>query len=277
MELTYKEYELLSSLIYNKIGIRFEAKKIYFLSKRIHKRMAKLGFDSAIDYIRFIRHLDTEGKEIQELYNLLTINETYFFRDYGQLQSFAEHCLPQVVDKKAANSNKTIRIWSAGCSTGEEAYSIAIILLEMIDDFQDWDIRILATDIDKEALLKAGKAIYSSRSVKDIPEEYLDKYFYKSETNKYMLLNNIKGMVTFEHHNLANRLELRKKRGFDFIFCRNVLIYFDEVSRKKVVDHFYIALNKGSFIFLGSSESVGRVNTAYKMKKAGNTIVYFKE
>lgn len=276
MEITIDEFDRFADLIYRKTGIRFEQKKIYFVSKRIEKRMEILGIDKPDDYLRYLKFSDKNGREFQELINLLTINETYMFRDFTQLQAFAEYCLPEVVDRKMAKNDYTVRIWSAGCSTGEEPYTLSIILHEMFEDISEWDVKILATDIDEVALKKCNEAIYESRSVKDVPEEYLDKYFL-IKGDKYMVNNDIRSIVQFEHLNLGDPFAIRRYKNFDFIFCRNVLIYFDDQSRKRIVDHFYIALNKGGFIFLSSSESLSRITTAFKLKRLGGHLVYTKE
>ena len=275
-ELDLDEYERLTDLIYRKAGIRFENKKLYFLSKRVQKRMESTGMDTPLEYIRFLTFRDRDGSEMQSLLNLLTINETYFFRDFPQLQAFAEHSLQEVLQRKAAKGDRRLRIWSAGCSSGEEPYTLAIICLEMIEDLNHWDVEILATDIDDIVLKRARVAAYSERSVKDVPREYLMRYFDTRSNGTFYLAREVKRMVRFEHLNLFDKNRLREKGGFDFIFCRNVLIYFDDVSRKQVVDHFYVALNSGGYIFLGSSESAGRITTAFKVKKAGDYLVYFK-
>jgi chemotaxis protein methyltransferase CheR len=277
VELTVDEFGTLSDLIYRRIGIRLEPKKIFFLSKRVENRLDFTGISSPAEYIRYVRFSDGAGEEFQSLVNLLTINETYFFRDFPQLQAFAEHCLADVVERKLAARDYTLRIWSAGCSTGEEPYTISIILREMLDDVSAWDIINLASDIDNTALKKARAGIYEPRSVRDVPEQYLSKYFKKNGGETFALSDKIRNSVRFEHLNLADKPALREKRGFDFIFCRNVLIYFDDVSRKQLVDHFYIALNKGGYVFLGSSESVGRITTAFKLTRAGGYLIYCKE
>lgn len=277
MELTAEDYKRLSDFIYRKAGIWLESRKIYFLSKRVKQRLDKLGMESPSEYIRFLRFLDSDGMEMQNLLNLLTINETYFFRDFPQLQSFAEHALVDVTERKAYAGDRSLRIWSAACSSGEEPYTLAIILLEMLDDISEWDIEITATDIDMDILSKARFAVYGDRSVKNVPGEYRKRYFDSGLNGAHRLRDEVKKLVRLEHLNLADRAAMRKMRGYDFIFCRNVLIYFDDVSRKQVVDHFYIALNKGGYIFLGSSESVGRINTAFKVRKAGDYLVYMKE
>ena len=277
MEITLDDYQRLTDFIYRKAGIRFEPKKIYFVSKRVQKRMEELGIDSYSEYIRRLRFLDRDGREFQNLINLLTVNETYFFRDYPQLLAFGEHCLPEVVERKIENRQRKLRLWSAGCSTGEEPYTLSIILHELLDDIRLWDVEILGSDIDGGALERAKRGIYSKRSVKDVPQQYLEQYFTPLNNGFYAIRDNIKSIVRLEYLNLADKMELRKRRGFDFIFCRNVLIYFDDISRKKVVDHFYVALNRGGYIFLGSSESLGRITSAFKMKRAGKHIVYTKE
>jgi chemotaxis protein methyltransferase CheR len=274
--ISHDEFEFLAGFIYRKTGIRYEFKKLYFLSKRVQKRMEELGLETTDDYIRKLRFADPEHQEFQLLLNLLTINETYFFRDFPQLQAFAENCLPEVTEKKEAAGKRNLRIWSAGCASGEEPYTIAIILLEMLENPEQWKIDIVASDIDLNMLEKAKKAVYDERSIRDVPEEYLEHYFTVSG-NQYRLNSNIRRMVRLEHLNLGERESVRQKSAFDIIFCRNVLIYFDDISRKQLVDQFYVTLNPGGYIFLGSSESVGRISSAFKLKRTGNYLVYYKE
>lgn len=276
-ELTLVEFEAISDLIYRKAGIKFEAKKIYFLSKRIEKRVDALKLKSVSEYIRYLRFLDQQGKEFQALINLITVNETYFFRDFPQLQGFAEYCLTDVIEKKVSSGDNRLKIWCSGCSTGEEAYTISIILHEILDDVKKWDIQIIASDIDQNVLKSAQQGIYGMRSVKDVPPEYFKNYFRNYKNGDFSVIDSIKSIVRFDHLNLSDSYALKSKRNFDFIFCRNVLIYFDDLSRKKIVDHFYIALNKGGYVFLGSSESLGRISTAFNLKRLGTHLVYCKE
>lgn len=273
--ITVEDLNDLTAFVYRKSGIRFEEKKRYFLNKRVEKRLVETQMSSIRDYIRFLKFKD-DGSEFQELMNLLTVNETYFFREYNSLEAFAEHCLQEVADKKGRNGKKSLRILSAGCSTGEEAYTLAIIVREMLDDPAEWDIEITAVDIDQEVLKRARDGVYDDRSVKDVPQEYYEKYFENID-GFHAVTDDIKSMVSFHHMNLSDRAALRSLRGFDFIFCRNVLIYFDDQSRRQVVDYFYIALNHGGYIFLGHSESVGRITTAFSLKRFGKHLVYGKE
>ena len=275
MLLTTSEYEMFVEFIYNQTGMHFDERKNAFIAKRVNTRMEEIGEINYEDYLNLLKFRDGDKVELQQLINLLTINESYFFRDFPQIESFANHCLIDVAQRKAAADDFTIRIWSAGCSSGDEPYTLAIVLSEILD-VKKWKIEIVASDIDLAILAKAKKGIYDERSIKDTPPEYLDKYF-TTHNQRYKVIDKIKEMVHFEHVNLIDVREMRKKRNFDFIFCRNVLIYFNELSRKKVVDNFYISLNRGGYIFLGSSESINRITTAFTMKKKGNYLVYTKD
>jgi chemotaxis protein methyltransferase CheR len=268
--------EKLGQQIYRKLGLYFDDKKNYFLKTRVAKRMAALGMDDPNDYIFLVSYADTNGLEMQALANLITTNETYMFREYDQLQGFANHCLPEVLSAKQDRGEKSLRIWCAGCSSGEEAYTLAMIVQEVFPQSQSWDCKIVATDIDENMLRKVAAARYEQRSINDVPQEYKDKYLI-AEGEGYVVRRRTAALVEPRHLNLNDRMALRAMRGFDFIFCRNVLIYFDDLSRKSVVDHFYNALNPGGYIFLGHSESIGRVTTAFKLKRFENHLVYVKE
>lgn len=275
-DLSVEQFQSLSQLIYQKLGLHFDDKKIYFLKTRVAKRMAALGIDDPREYLFLVSYADPQGVEMQALANLVTTNETYMFREYDQLQAFANHCLPEVLSAKQARGEKSLRIWSAGCSSGEEPYTLAMILQEVFPQAQSWDCEIVATDIDENILRKATEARYGYRSVADVPDEYRKKYLM-ADGDEYVVRRRTAALVRTVHLNLHDRMAMRAMRGFDFIFCRNVLIYFDDLSRKQVVDHFYNAMNPGGYIFLGHSESVGRVTTTFKLKRFENHLVYVKE
>ncbi len=275
MKLELRDYIKLRDFIYERSGLHFEEKKIYFVKKRLATRMNILGIESPKEYLWRLKYGDPNGKEFQELINLLTTNETYFFREFDQLAVFAENCLQEVCAAKEREDRKQLRIWSAGCSTGEEPYTLSIILLEMVDRYHTWDVEIIATDIDTKVLQKARKGVYSKRSVKDVPEEYLEKYFIK-DGDSYKVKYIVKKPVKFRHLNLMDEKKMRLMSGMDFIFCRNVLIYFDENSRRAVVSNFYESLNNGGYIFLGHSESMSRISSAFKLRRKNGLIVYQK-
>ena len=275
MNLSMRNFISFRNLIYDRCGIHFESKKIYFIKKRLAARMEVLELDTVEDYLRYLKFRDPKGGEFQELLNLLTTNETYMFREFDQLAVFAEDCLEEVCKRKQEQGDRQLRIWCAGCSTGEEAYTLAIILMEMLEPFSAWDTEIIATDIDTTVLAKARKAEYSPRSVKDVPDEYLQQYFL-TNGGEYHVKKPVKELISFQHLNLMDKKQLRAAGQFDFIFCRNVLIYFDEASRKEVVGQYYEHLDTGGFVFLGHSESIGRISTSFTLRKMGGMICYQK-
>lgn len=274
MTLTPEFYQRFIDLVYKKTGIMFEENKRYFVERRITDRIEQLEIESFRDYFFMLKYSNDET-ELQEIINRLTINETYFFRDFPQLQGFAESILPEMIKSKEAAGQRTLKIWSAGCATGEEPYTLAIILMEMIPDFEKWKIQILGTDINTRVLDMARKGLYNSRSIKDVPHDYLERYFTKRGTMYSMNLN-VKGMVDYQLLNLSDQSRFKDHHSFDFVFCRNVLIYFDTLSRYKVLDSFYNSLRSGGIIYLGHSESVGRITEAFKMKRIQDNIYYYK-
>jgi len=274
MTLTPELFQRFVDFVYKKTGIMFEEQKRYFVERRLIERIEQLGLDSFRDYFFMLKYSNDET-ELQEIINRLTINETYFFRDYPQLQGFAESILPEVIRSKEASGQRTLKIWSAGCATGEEPYTLAIILMEMIPNYEKWKIEIFGTDINTHVLNMARKGLYSSRSIKDVPFDYLEHYFTKRGA-MYAVNLNVKGMVKYQLLNLSDPKHCGEQKGFDFIFCRNVLIYFDTLSRLKVLDCFYNALKSGGVIYLGHSESVSRITEAFKMKRIQDNICYFK-
>ena len=275
-EISVEQFDRLRQQIYQKLGLHFDEKKIYFLKTRVAKRMTALGLDDPKDYLFHVSYADAKGVEMQALANLITTNETYMFREYDQLQAFANHCLPELLSARLARGEKMLRVWSAGCSSGEEAYTLAMIVQEVFPESGSWDCKIIASDIDENMLRKVAAARYGQRSVKDVPAEYKHKYLAE-DGDEYIVRRRTAALVQPLHLNLHDRIALRAMKGFDVIFCRNVLIYFDDISRKAVVDSFYNALRPGGYIFLGHSESVGRVTTAFTLKRFDNHLVYVKE
>src|SRR5208283_1510009 len=175
-EISVEQFKRLSQHIYQKLGLHFDEKKIYFLKKRVEKRMAALRIDDPQDYVFMVGYADPQGVEMQALANLVTTNEAYMFREYDQVQAFANHCLPEVLSAKQSRGDRTLRIWSAGCSSGEEAYTLAMIVQDVFPQAQSWECEIVATDIDENMLRHVESARYGARSVGDVPAEYREKY-----------------------------------------------------------------------------------------------------
>jgi len=275
MELTAEQFTKLSKLIYKKLGLQFDEKKIYFLNKRVERRIVHLNLKTADEYIFQLGYCDSQGKEMQALANLITTNETYMFREFEQLAGFADVCLPELIAARQKTGEKRIRIWCAGCSSGEEAYTLAIIIREVFPDSRNWDIKITATDIDENVLNLARNATYGERSVKFVPDTYR-KHLLPTATG-YRVDPDTASLVSVKKLNLNDPQQMKAMRGYDFVFCRNVLIYFDAASQRSVVNHFYDALNSGGYIFLGHSESVSRITSAFRLKKAEGHLLYQKD
>ena len=267
--MTAEEFIKLRDFIYRKTGIYFEERKKYYVESRVEDRIKATGHDNFRSYFTWLR-FDVTGKELQELINALTVNETYFFREYYQLKCFAEEILPEIVEKKSS-----IRVWSAGCSTGEEPYTLAIIMEEMLEGISGVTWEVHATDINTEVIEKAEVGLYSQRSVRLVPEEYKMRYFV-AKGEFYEIVPEVKKKVKFYQLNLMDATAMKKMSGFDVIFCRNVLIYFDDASRRQVALYFYEALTEGGYIFLGHSESMSRITPVFKLRRFKNAFVYQK-
>lgn len=266
------DFEKFREFFYRKTGISFESTKRYFVDKRLIERIEATECASFRSYFTKLR-FEASGEELQHLTNLMTVNETYFFREEYQFQCLVNSILPDITSRKTDGS--PIRIWAIPSSSGEEPYSIAIYLLEYWAGINDWDIEIISSDIDTRILAEARQGRYSQRSVQHLPEQLLNKYFKRS-LDGYQICDDLREAVEFTRVNLSERADTRAYRNFDVIFCRNLLIYFDDVSRKSAAETFYDALNPGGYICLGHSESMSRFSSLYKVRKFPEAIVYQK-
>ena len=266
------DFQKFQEFFYRKTGIQFEASKRYFVDKRLLERIKASGNDNFRSYFTMLR-FQTSGVELQALVNVMTINETYFFREEYQFDCLVNSILPDVVANK--KDRTPIRIWVIPSSSGEEPYSIAMCLLERWAGIHAWDIEIISSDIDTKILSQAKAGLYSARSVKHVPPKYMQKYFTHT-TQGYQLCADLRNAVEFTRVNLMDAADVRGYRHFDIIFCRNLLIYFDDLSRKQAAETFYDALQPGGFICLGHSESMSRISSLYKLRKFPEAIVYQK-
>jgi chemotaxis protein methyltransferase CheR len=266
------DFEKFREFFYRKTGIQFEATKRYFVDKRLEERIELTGNADFRSYFMMLR-FEASGEELQHLTNLMTVNETYFFREEYQFQCLVRSILPDLIKRKKDDS--PIRIWAIPSSSGEEPYSIALYLLEYWAGINDWDVEIISSDIDTKILGEARKGLYSERSVQHLPETLLRKYFKRSAAG-YQICDELREAVEFTRVNLSERADTRAYRGFDVVFCRNLLIYFDDASRKAAAETFYDAMKPGSFICLGHSESMSRFSSLYKVRKFPEAIVYQK-
>ena len=258
---------------YRKTGIHFEASKRYFVDKRLIERIEVTGYNNFRNYFTFMR-FQPSGEEIQALTNAMTVNETYFFREEYQFKCLVESMLGEVLKYKKRGD--TIRIWSIPSSSGEEPYSIALYLSEYWPEIANWDVELISSDIDTQILNKAREGKYSQRSVQNLPPALLKKYFKKTANGDFQICEELRGAVEFTRVNLSDPVDTRGYRKFDVIFCRNLLIYFDDLSRKQAAEVIYEALNPGGFICLGHSESMSRITSLFKVRKFRDAIVYQK-
>ena len=264
--LKFKEF------FYRRTGIDFETSKRYFVDKRLVGRIEATHTDTFRSYFTFLR-FQASGEELQQLTNVMTVNETYFLREEYQFRCLVDSILPEIAGRKAGAEK--IRIWCIPSSTGEEPYSIAMYLLEHWPGINQWDVEIISSDIDTSVLRRARAGRYSERSIKKLPAHWLRKYF-TSVGDDYQLCDDLREAVEFTRVNLSEAADTVKYRNFDVIFCRNLLIYFDDVSRKAATDTFYEALNPGGYICLGHSESMSRTSSLFKVVKFPDAIVYRK-
>ncbi|MFZ4791727.1 MAG: CheR family methyltransferase [Candidatus Competibacteraceae bacterium] len=271
--ISYEEFLKFRDFFYRKTGIHFEDTKRYFVDKRLIERILATGNENFRGYFVMLR-FEVSGAELQALINLMTVNETYFFREEYQFTCLVNSILEDIVPRKPRN--EPIRIWSVPSSSGEEPYSLAIYLLEHWPRANDYDIELIASDIDTVILDKARQGCYDKRSVQHLPDALLRKYFTTLLNGQYQINQDLRDSVEFTLVNITELTQMRGYRDFDVVFCRNLLIYFDDTSRRIVAEALFNALRPGGFICLGHSESMSRITPLFKVRKFPEAIVYQK-
>jgi chemotaxis protein methyltransferase CheR len=270
--ITDEDFLKFREFFYRRTGISFETSKRYFVDKRLIERIEATGTGTFRGYFTLLR-FQASGEELQQLTNSMTVNETYFLREEYQFRCLVDSILPQIVHRRVGTD--AIRIWCIPSSSGEEPYSVAMFLLEKWTGIKEWDVEIISSDIDTSILRRARTGRYSPRSVQNVPESWLKKYF-KSVGDDYQLCDDLRQAVEFTRVNLAEPADTLSYHNFDVIFCRNLLIYFDDASRKTASDTFYEALNPGGYLCLGHSESMSRISSLFEVRKFPEAIVYRK-
>jgi len=274
--ITDDDFVRFRDFFYRKTGIHFDEGKRYFVDRRLLERVRSTGSPSFATYFARLR-FDTSGEELQHVVNALTTNETYFFRESYQFDAMVEGVLDEAVEerRRSALGTPTMRIWSIPSSSGEEAYSIAITLLERWPTIDEVDVEIVASDIDTEVLDRARAGRFSRRSVQHVPPDLMSRYFQPIGGGQVQVCADLRESVDFQHANLAE-LPIGRYRNFDLIFCRNLLIYFDDASRHAAAQALFDALRPGGFLFLGHSESMSRISSLFRVRRFPNTIAYQK-
>jgi len=265
VKLSDKDFEVFRDFIYNHCGIYFHTSKKYFLESRLARRIEATKSPSLMAYMGLVKNGPGKSDELLKLLDEITTNETCFFRNPPQLKALENVFLPEIVAAKGKIGFRKLRIWSAGSSSGEEAYTMAMILLEKrATILKDWIIEIVGTDISETVIAQAREGVYNAYSVRNTPEFYKKKYFREEQGGRFVLSPDVKKLVSFNHLNLYEDAKMVFMKSFDFIFCANVLIYFDLASKTKVVQHYYNNLQPYGYFFVGQSESLHGVNDKFK-------------
>jgi len=268
-----EEFQKFRDFFYRKTGMFFEDTKRYFVDKRLIERVVATNSETFRSYFVMLR-FEASGGELQALINLMTVNETYFFREEYQFTCLVRSVLEELIQRKPRH--EPIRIWSLPSSSGEEPYSLAIYLLEYWPRADEYDIELIASDIDTGILERARQGRYDQRSITHLPEPILRKYFTPLLNGQYQISEDLRRSVDFTQVNITDLTQMRGYRDFDVVFCRNLLIYFDDTSRRIAAEALFNALRPGGFICLGHSESMSRITALFKIRKFPEAIIYQK-
>ncbi|PVM82933.1 CheR family methyltransferase [Caulobacter endophyticus] len=264
-----EDLQRLSDFLYRQTGMLFGESKRYYIERRVADRMAATGCASFGAYFGVLR---AEPAEREALINAFTVNETYFYREEHQLACLSRDLLPDLAGKRRPGDK--IRIWSAPCSTGEEAYSIAIWLLENWRMVDAYNVEIVGSDIDTRALEAAHAGAYAERSLARLPQALRQAYFEPAKRHRWQIIDDLRESVTFTPANLIDGPSLAAQGQFDVIFCRNVLIYFDDASRLAAARNLYDRLTPGGYLCLGHTESMNRISDRFVARRFDDAVVY---
>jgi len=272
-----EEFKQLRDFIYGKSGIYIADNRKYLLENRLRNRLKHLNLKSFGEYYYYLQYDAQRTQELNKLFEVVTTNETSFFRNPPQLKVFQDHVLGDLVDRQRKAGEKRIRIWSAGCSTGEEPYTMAIQLCEVLGtELPSWNVRITANDLSEGVLASARRGVYTEYALRTTPPEMVRKYFLKEE-GRFKIKPELKKLITFGQINLSDRMQLKRVERSHIVFCRNVIIYFDDDMKKKVIGSFYDNLLPGGYLLIGHSESLHNISRAFKPTHYPGAIIYRKE
>ncbi|HSP34843.1 MAG TPA: protein-glutamate O-methyltransferase CheR [Thermoanaerobaculia bacterium] len=270
LELADDIFRQLRDQIYKRTGMFFGDSSKYLIQKRLSPRARELNFDSFQKYFYFLQYDPRSEAEYDQIFDLVTTNETYFFREPAQLAAFSEEIVPDILSRKPA---KKVRIWSAGCSSGEEPYSIAILLNEA-GLFRGVNFEIFGSDINQQVLAKARRGLYRENSFRATDESIRAKYFTREADGSWRISDDMRNRVSFGRLNIYDEPRVSLLGYLDVVFCRNVIIYFDDSSKKVVIKNFHGRLIDGGYLLLGHSESLISLSTQFKLKHLKNDMVY---
>jgi chemotaxis protein methyltransferase CheR len=275
-QLRSDEYRLLRDLVSERLGIWFGPDARVSLERRLRERLTVRGVSSFADYYQVLKYSPVAAEEWEEAADLLTTHETYFFREDYQLRAFKNELLPMLAERGKAK--RRLHVWSAGCSTGEEPYTIAILLHDS-KLFDGWDVRVYGSDVSKKCIAAARRGVYGAASFRSTPPEEQAKWFTRVEESGeegFGVVPQVRALCHFGQMNLLDDERTHLVGRCDVIFCRNVVIYFDAPARKRVIDMFYERLVPGGVLLLGHAESLLNVSTAFELLHLKEDLVYQK-
>jgi len=269
--LTDHELSEIRMLIEERTGIHFDESRERFLSTRVREHMHERGYTRATELLRAVRKTNVEYDSLLE--RMLT-QETSFFRYPAVFEAFEKRVLPEIHVSKFWKNPRTLRVWSAGCSTGEEPYSIAIWLMENWSLVDTYNIEIVGSDIDTRALQAAAEGVYGERALARLSRDVIERYFQRVAGDEYRIDPGLRNSIEFTRANLIDATDMARYRDFDIVFCRNVLIYFDDASRRLAAENLYDCLRPGGYICLGHSETMSRISPLFDVCRFSEAIIY---
>lgn len=277
IRVSQEEFIQLRDFIYEKCGIYIAENRKYLIENRLSNRIKELNLKTFGEYYYFLRFDSGKQAELIKLFEVITTNETSFYRNPPQLQVLQDAVLKGELDKLRKAGLRKLRIWSAGCSTGEEPYTLSIILNEVLGaELPSWDIKITANDLSEAVLATARKGAYSEYALRTTPAPIIARYFTKMNS-EYHIDAKMKRLISFGHINLSDKAQVRRVERSHIVFCRNVIIYFDDEMKKQIIESFYDNLLPGGCLFIGHAESLHNISRAFKPEHHAGTIVYRKE
>jgi chemotaxis protein methyltransferase CheR len=275
-ELSEEEFRLLRELIHERFGLYFEDTQRPTLRSRLLGRLAALDLLSFEDYYHYLRFGPGRQDEQQRMICHLTNNETYFFREMPQLQVFGDPILRRLKEAKSESGPRTLKVLSAGCSTGEEAHTLAMVIWDSGHFFWSWDVQVTGMDVDTDALEKAGRAVYHHNSFRGLSPALVERHFVRQAGGGAQVKDAVRRLVQFRHGNLVEAASYEGLGPLDAVFCRNVLIYFSDAMILRVVRFFHEVLAPGGYLFLGHAESLSRITDLFTPIRFQGAMVYQK-
>lgn len=273
IELSENDFRLMRDLISDYCGIHFDSDSRYTMERRLTRRLSIHGIDNFRDYYRFLLYDKGRDDEMSEIIDVLTVNETYFFREDRQFKALVDEIVPELLQTR--QEKRKLRIWSAGCASGEEPYSMAMLFLEHPVLMETLEVEIIGSDISRRVLTKARSGIYSKNSFRSIEPYYIRKYFTQ-EGDNFRIHDDVRKLVSFNYINLLDSRKQTIMGQMDVIFCRNVLIYFSQEAKKKAAKGFASRLVDGGYLLLGHAESLMSISTGFTLKHLRHDMVYQK-